>query len=90
MATIQGFPTITGHITIRLSEEEAGALDALVGYGAEEFLKAFYQHLGQAYLKPHESGLKSLFESVRTGDASVSFIPEKVDPKVNYRKLMEE
>lgn len=72
MAQIEGRATVETTITLALSEEEAAALDALVGYGVNEFLKVFYKELGEAYLKPHENGLRSLFDSVRTGEGSVS------------------
>jgi hypothetical protein len=72
MAKVIGYGEIKGEVTLVLSEQEAKALDALVGYGPEPFLKAFYEHMGKAYLQPHERGLKSLFESVRTGEGSVS------------------
>jgi len=72
MAKVIGYGEIKGEVTLVLSEPEAKALDALVGYGPEPFLKAFYEHMGKAYLQPHERGLKSLFESVRTGEGSVS------------------
>lgn len=72
MATIDCRSTIQAHITLRLNEDEAAALDALVGYGVESFLKVFYEHMGRAYLQPHEKGLRSLFDSVRGGDASVA------------------
>lgn len=72
MAKISGYGEIKGEVTLVLSEVEAKALDAIVGYGPEQFLKVFYEHLGQAYLKPNEQGLKSLFDSVRTGEGSVS------------------
>lgn len=72
MAKVIGYGEIKGEVTLVLTEEEAKALDALVGYGPREFLAVFYKHLGKAYLEPHERGLKSLFESVRTGDGSVS------------------
>lgn len=72
MAKVIGSGEIKGEVTLLLSEAEAKALDALVGYGPEPFLKVFYEHLGKAYLQPHERGLKSLFESVRTGEGSVS------------------
>lgn len=42
------------------------ALEALAGYGSDGFLKVFYQHMGRAYLEPHEVGLRSLFETIRT------------------------
>ena len=47
-----------------LTESEARALDALVGYGIEPFLKVFYKEMGASYMRPHESGLRALFESV--------------------------
>lgn len=78
MAKISGRPIISGTVTIELTEAEAGALDALVGYGAKSFLKAFYEHLGEAYLKPYEAGLLSLFDSVRCGDASVKSFLNKL------------
>ncbi|QCG94287.1 hypothetical protein E6C67_08345 [Azospirillum sp. TSA2s] len=49
-----------------LSEDEAAALDALAGYGTDAFLKVFYKEMGEAYLRPHEAGLRSLFASVRS------------------------
>lgn len=63
---------VDASITIELTEAEAGALDALVGYGFEPFKQVFYEKLGRAYMEPYEAGLKSLFESVRGGDASVA------------------
>ncbi|MCX5478486.1 hypothetical protein OSH08_05690 [Kaistia geumhonensis] len=40
------------------------ALDALVGYGVDAFLKVFYEKLGEAYMRPHEAGLRSLFKAI--------------------------
>jgi hypothetical protein len=54
--------------TQTFSEVEARALEALVGYGIEPFLKVFYEHMGRAYMQPHEQGLRSLFDSI--GDIS--------------------
>lgn len=48
-----------------LSEEEVLALEALAGYGADAFLKFFYEKLGKHYLQPHEKGLRSLFETIQ-------------------------
>jgi len=53
-------------ITLQLTEVEARALEAIVGYGTEEFLKCFYQHLGKHYLEPHEEGVKILFKTIKT------------------------
>lgn len=52
-------------IILSLTEQEARALEAIVGYGTEAFLKCFYQHLGEHYLKPHEDGVKTLFETIK-------------------------
>lgn len=71
MAKIGCKPTIAATITLHLSEAEAGALDALAGYGVDAFLKVFYEHMGKAYLGPYEAGLRSLFDSVQHGEAGV-------------------
>jgi hypothetical protein len=49
----------TIHLT--LTEEEAAALDAIIGYGIQPFLDVFYKHMGEAYLKPFDKGCRSLF-----------------------------
>ncbi len=64
-------------VTIRLTEAEAGALDALAGYSVDEFLKVFYEKMGRAYLEPYEAGLRTLFDSVRSGSASVRSLLER-------------
>jgi hypothetical protein len=65
MAKIVQNASVTISLTFTVSETEARALDALVGYGTDDFLKVFYEHLGTHYMKPHEAGLRSLFESIR-------------------------
>lgn len=65
MAQIIGRPKIELQVTIALSENEARALDALVIYGDDAFIKAFYEKLGKAYMEPHEAGLREFFQSVR-------------------------
>lgn len=90
MAKIDGRAGIQATITLALSEAEAGALDALVGYGIEPFLEMFYAKLGRAYMEPYEKGLRSLFESVRRGEASVSsFLHKAQDARdvFNGRKV---
>jgi len=74
MAQLEGRAELRALIVIVLSEEEAGALDALAGYGTDAFLEMFYEKLGKAYLKPYESGLRSLFDSVHGGPCSVKGI----------------
>lgn len=71
MAKIDGRAMIQATITLGLSEDEAGALDALAGYGIEPFLEVFYPKLGRAYMEPHEKGLRSLFASIRGGDTGI-------------------
>lgn len=77
MAIISARPRIETRITIDLSEAEAGALDALAGYGTDEFLECFYKHMGKAYLQPYEAGLRSLFDSVRHGTAGVALFLQR-------------
>ena len=59
-------------VTIRLTYTEMQALDALAGYGTDEFLKVFYERMGESYLRPHEKGLRSLFDAVRREFPSVA------------------
>lgn len=65
MAEIVQKPRVEVSATMQFNEAELRALDALVGYGADAFLKVFYEKLGKAYMQPHEAGLRTLFESVR-------------------------
>ena len=65
MARLEDRATVEVTVTLHLTEAEIGALDALAGYGDKAFLDVFYEHLGRAYLHPHEGGLRSLFEAVR-------------------------
>lgn len=58
-------PIVSFGLTLNLSEEEARALDAVLGYDAKEFLKTFYEKMGKAYLQEHESGFLSLVKSSR-------------------------
>ncbi len=57
---------VTVTATLHLSEAELGALDALVTYGIEPFLKVFYTQLGKAYLGEYEGGIRSLFKKIAT------------------------
>lgn len=64
--TVRSSAKIEGRVLLSLTEEEARALDAIVGYGPNEFVKWFYKNLGTVYLKPHEIAMRSLFETLRT------------------------
>ncbi len=63
MATIHQLPLVKLEVTLKLDEGEARALEALMGYGVEDFIKVFYEHLGKHYLSPYEDGLRRLFSS---------------------------
>lgn len=52
--------------TLTLNETELRALDAIVGYGTEEFLKRFKETMGKAYIEGYEDGVRSLFSTIRT------------------------
>lgn len=58
-------PKVEVSATIKLTEPELRALDALVGYGDQPFLDAFYKLLGKHYMQPHEAGIRSLFAVIR-------------------------
>ena len=58
-------PTVKFEMHMTLNESEARALEALAGYGVDDFIKFFYEHMGEHYLKPHEAGLRELLSSVR-------------------------
>jgi hypothetical protein len=58
-------PRITLDVALKLNESEIRALDALAGYGAKVFLEVFYEHMGRAYMEPHEAGLRSLFDTIK-------------------------
>lgn len=62
MPDLQVSASITCQATLTLNEVECRALDALIGYGIEPFLKVFYEKMGRHYLEPHERGLRELFK----------------------------
>lgn len=65
MAQITEHPKLDLQLRFCVNESEARALDALAGYGEDAFVKAFYSHLGAAYMRQHEAGLRSLLASIR-------------------------
>lgn len=52
--------------TLTLTEGQLRALDAMVGYGTDAFLRAFYVKLGTHYMKPFERDLRDLFKAIET------------------------
>lgn len=65
MATIRKIGVkVDVQVELILNEDELLALDALLGYDLEVFLKIFYEKMGRAYLEPHEAGLRSLVRTI--------------------------
>lgn len=66
MSRLTQMPRIELDVALKLNESEVRALEALAGYGTDAFLEVFYTHMGRHYLKPHEAGLRSLFDTIRS------------------------
>lgn len=64
MAEAANKVTVAFSTTITLNEVEICALEALVGYGADAFLKVFKANLGTSYIRNHEDGIRSLFQAI--------------------------
>lgn len=71
-------------ISLTLTVGQAKALDAIVGYGVEPFLKVFYEHMGKSYLQPHETEMKKLFEQIKEE------LPKEVHKIETARKAINE
>lgn len=56
--------SISAKVYMVLEEEEARALLAITSYGADQFIRCFFEHLGKTYLRDHVDGLTSLFRSI--------------------------
>lgn len=65
MANLSARPKLDLIVNFEINEVEARALDALVGYGDDAFIKVFYEKLGKAYMDKHEQGLRAFFKSIR-------------------------
>ncbi len=64
MAQATNKVTVGFSTTLTLNETEIMALEALVGYGADAFLKVFKANLGTCYIRDHEEGVRSLFKAI--------------------------
>lgn len=53
-------------VVLELTEAEVRALDGMFGYSAENFLAAFYEKMGKAYVQPYEEGVRSLHRTIRS------------------------
>lgn len=85
MAKIESRAKLHVEVPFTLTEGEAAALDALAGYGTDAFLRVFYKEMGEAYLRPHEAGLRTLFESVRANIPNIIDRAEKARATFNGR-----
>ena len=68
--------------TLELAEGHLRALDALIGYGDDAFLRAFYVKLGKHYMKPFERDLRDLFSHLR------GTLPSALDGVKNARQQL--
>jgi hypothetical protein len=68
MTKIKGNAQATIEFTINftLTQQEASALEAIAGYGADNFLKVFYPQMGKSYLEPYEKGMRDLFARIKS------------------------
>lgn len=66
MAKLEAKTKLELSVSFTVNESELRALDALAGYGDEAFLEMFYKTLGEAYMKPHEAGMREFLKSIRT------------------------
>ena len=64
MAEIKNTVKLDFTSTLTLNETEMRALDAIIGYGFDGFIKCFKQHMGEAYIRGHEEGAKELFKAI--------------------------
>ena len=62
---IEEQPKLDLDITFRVNEAEARALEAMMGYGFDAFIKVFKVHLGRSYIEEHERALRKFFEEGR-------------------------
>lgn len=69
-------------IKFTLTKGEAKALDAIVGYGVEPFLKVFYERLGKSYLQPYEREMRNLFARVKNDLPNEIYKIEKAEKSI--------
>jgi len=63
-ATVKSEINLDLKITLELTLQEARALNEITKYGHKPFLEGYYKQLGRSYLKPHENGVISLFDTI--------------------------
>ena len=65
MSTVKTNVKVEITATVEFTEGQLRAMDALIGYGDDAFLRAFYVKLGKHYMKPFERDLRDLFDALR-------------------------
>ena len=83
MAKICEAPKVDLKLTFVIDEDEARALEALAGYGVDQFVAAFYEKLGKGYMERHEQGLRSFLESIN------AFVPRSLGKIDRARKAFD-
>lgn len=78
--------TVDFKVTLQLSEAEARAFEAIIGYGWKPFQEFFYKNLGSHYLKPYEAAAKEMFERRQEINFQLYNI-DKVKKAINDTKL---
>lgn len=84
MKKIVGNAEVNVNFTIEftLTKKEAQALEAIAGYGVDAFLKSFYEHLGESYLKPYDSSTRELFKRINEELPSEIYKIEKAEEAI--------
>lgn len=63
------YTELKAKIILELTEDEAGALDAICGYGDAAFIRIFTpffeEHMGKTYIAPYKKAIPSLFAKAR-------------------------
>lgn len=70
-------------VQLELTLPEARALSEIVKYGSKAFLEGYYKQLGKSYLQPHEKGVISLFETVKSNLPFKLYNADKIIKAVN-------
>lgn len=52
-------------VLLELDESEVRAPSGIFGYNVDHFLKVFYERMGKTYVQPHETGVRSLHNTIR-------------------------
>lgn len=70
---------------VTMNESEIMALDGILGYNVDTFLKVFYEKMGEAYVKPYEKGVRSLHTNLKGKVSTIK--SEMEDARKRFAKL---